>query len=78
LNHLEVDNPSAPNIDLVEEVRRLISSMIPTAIDPNDSLRLHLRAIFGRGFPGEGDNSRDGQFLSLIDCRWREGDEPDV
>jgi hypothetical protein len=53
LNHLEVPNSSVPNINHVEEVRRSISSMVPTAIDPNDSLRLHLPAIFTRDLPGE-------------------------
>jgi hypothetical protein len=46
LNDLEFDNPSVPNVDDDEEVRRSISSMVPTAIDPNDSLRLQLLAIF--------------------------------
>jgi hypothetical protein len=45
LNDLELDNPSAPDIDHVEDARRSFSSMGPTAIDPNDSLRLHLLAI---------------------------------
>jgi hypothetical protein len=61
LNHLEVDNPSAPNVDHVEKGRRSISSMVSTAIDPNDSLRLHLLAIFSRDLPGEGDDSGDDQ-----------------
>jgi hypothetical protein len=78
LSDLEIDNPSAPNIGYVEDVRRSISLMVPTGIDPNDSLRLHFLAIFSRDLPGEGNDSRDNQYLSLVHCRWREGDEPDV
>jgi hypothetical protein len=70
LNHLEVYNSSAPNIDHVEEVRRSISSMVPTAIDPKDNLWLHLLAIFSRDLPGEGDDSGDDPYLSLANCHW--------
>jgi hypothetical protein len=44
LNHLEVYNPSAP--DQVEDVRRTIFMMVPTAIDRDEGSRLHLLAIF--------------------------------
>jgi hypothetical protein len=46
LNHLEVDDPSVLTIDHVGNVRRSASSMVPTAVDPNDSSLLHLLAIF--------------------------------
>jgi hypothetical protein len=78
LNNLEVHNPSAPNIDHIEEVRRSISSMVPTAIDLNDSLWVHPLAIFSRDLPGEGEDSGHDPYLSLVDCHWREGNEPGV
>jgi hypothetical protein len=52
--------------------------MVPTAIDPDDSLRLHLLAVFRSDLPGEGDNSWDDQDLSGVDSRWGEQDQPDV
>jgi hypothetical protein len=44
LNGLKIKNPSVPDVDQVKDARRSISSMVPTAIDPNDSLRLHFVA----------------------------------
>jgi hypothetical protein len=37
--------------------------MVPTAIDPNDSVRLQLLAIFQGDLPGEGDDSQNDQLL---------------
>jgi hypothetical protein len=42
-------------------VRRSISFIVSAAIDPNDSLRLRILAIFSRDLPGEGDDSGDDQ-----------------
>jgi hypothetical protein len=66
LNDVEVCNPPAPDIDLGEDVWRSISSMVPTVIDPNDSLRLYLLTIFRPDLPGEAGDSWDNQYLSGV------------
>jgi hypothetical protein len=53
LNDKEVNNPSVPNIDHVEEVRRSICSMLRAAVDLRDSRLPHLVGIFSRDLPGE-------------------------
>jgi hypothetical protein len=77
LSDLEVNDPSAPDINHVEDTCRSISSMIPTALDPNDNLPHHLLAIFRSDLPREGD-SRDGQFFGGINCGRGERDSLDV
>jgi hypothetical protein len=69
LNDLEVNNPSDPEIDQVEDGRRSISSMVPNAIDPKDSLRIHLLAILCCDLPGDCDDSWNDQDLICANCR---------
>jgi hypothetical protein len=65
-------------LDKVEDVRRFISSMVPTAIDPNNSLQPHLLAIFHGDLLGEGDDSRNSQYLRGANYRWEEHNSPDA
>jgi hypothetical protein len=60
LNDFEAD-ASALNTDDVEDVRRPIYSMVPAAVDPDDSSLFHLLAIFRGDLPGECDYARDDQ-----------------
>jgi hypothetical protein len=76
VNNLETDKPSAPDIDHTGDVRRPISSIVATAIDPNDSP--HLLVIFGGDLPGECHDSRDDQDLSDVNGRSGERAWPDV
>jgi hypothetical protein len=78
LNDVEVDDPSALNIDHVEDARRSVSSMVPAAVDPDDSWLLHLLAIFRGHLPGEREDSGDDQDLSGVFCHRGERDQPDI
>jgi hypothetical protein len=78
LNDLEVDNPSALNIDDAENLPRSASSMVSAAADPDDSWLLHLLAIFGADFTGEPNDSRDDQDLGRVSYRRGERDQPDI
>lgn len=59
LNDLEVDDPSALNIDPIEDGCQSSSSMVAVAVDSDDKLLLHLLVIFRTGLPGGCDYSRD-------------------
>jgi hypothetical protein len=74
LSDLEFGHPSAPDSRHVEDVCRSLFLMVPTAIDPNHSLRFHVLAIFRRDLPSEGDDSRNDQYLSGVNCRRGERD----
>jgi hypothetical protein len=78
LNDPEVDDPVARNTDRVEDVCRSVSSMVPVAIDPDDSWLLHLLAIFRGNLLGERDDSRDDQNLSGVNYRREQRDQPDI
>jgi hypothetical protein len=52
--------------------------MVPAAIDPNDSLRLHLLVILLDNLPGKGDDFRDDQDPRVANCRGGEGDQPNI
>jgi hypothetical protein len=77
-NKLEVDNESASDAGDVEDVSQSIPLMIRSAIDPDDSRRLHLLAILCDNLPRGCNQSRDDQDLHGVNCGGAEQDQTDV
>jgi hypothetical protein len=52
--------------------------MVPAVIDPDNSLWLHLLAIFDGNPPGGSDDPWDDQDLGGANCRTEETDRADI